>query len=48
MRPHCGTLPAIAALTFGILLIYLLRVNSVAGLMLDDAWYLLLGKSLAV
>ena len=28
--------------------IYLLRIDSVAGLILDDAWYMVLGKSLAV
>jgi hypothetical protein len=36
-----------AGLVLATLAIYLLRVNDVAGLMLDDAWYTLLGKSLA-
>ena len=38
----------IAAGLLGLCLaIYVLRLNDVAGLMVDDAWYLLLGKSLA-
>ena len=39
------------AVAFAVLLvvvsIYVLRLNGAAGLMVDDAWYLLLGKSLA-
>jgi hypothetical protein len=36
-----------AGLVLATATLYLLRVNDVAGLMLDDAWYALLGKSLA-
>ena len=47
--PRRASQPALiaAGLVLAALLIYALRVNEVAGLMADDAWYALLGKSLA-
>jgi hypothetical protein len=42
------TTAAVAAAGFALVLaIYLLRLNSAAGLMVDDGWYVLLAKSLA-
>ncbi len=44
-RTH--TVAAALTVTVVALPIYLLRMNDIAGLMVDDAWYLLLAKSLA-
>lgn len=46
VRPR-GTALTMAGLALLVAAIYLLRIDSVAGLILDDAWYMVLGKSLA-
>jgi hypothetical protein len=38
---------AIVAMALAILAVYLLRLNPVVGLMVDDAWYLVLAKAIA-
>src|SRR5687767_15703104 len=37
----------VSAILLAILAIYQLRLNTVAGLMVDDAWYVVLAKALA-
>lgn len=42
-----STIVAAAAIVLAVPAIYVLRLNPVAGLMVDDAWYILLAKALA-
>ncbi len=48
MTSHrAGRLAAAAAIAIAALSIYLLRLDTTAGLMVDDAWYILLARALA-